>query len=145
MGGRWGAHTHPGGLPPAGERDPAGEYYGSAELPAGEYHGLATGRPVEEHRRPVSEHRGAATLRAGERGGGYPGRAVGAAGEYHAAVRDAKRHESGRHALVRCVMIINGVDLSGGGEPYGAGGAYGWAASGQPLNADVLYSPQVAP
>lgn len=114
MGGWWGAPTHPGGLPPAGERDPAGEYYGTV-------------------------------LPAGERGGGYPGRAVGAAGEYHAAVRDAKRHEGGRHALVRCVMIIKGVDLSGGGEPYGAGGAYGWAASGQPLNADVLYSPQVAP
>jgi len=52
VGGWWGAPTHPGALPPAGERDPAGEYYGTvlrawecygAVLPAGEYHGLATG------------------------------------------------------------------------------------------------------
>lgn len=96
---------------------PAGE-----RDPAGEFHGAAC-HPAERHG-----------------SSGCP------AGEYHGFV-NAKETEpgNGRHVLVRWVMIMSGVDLSGGGEPYGAGGAYGWAASGQPVNEEVLYSPQVAP
>jgi hypothetical protein len=104
------------------------------------------GKRCRGGRRGAPTHPGDAAP-AGERdpAGEYHGFAVLPAEEYHAAVRYAKRREGGGHALVRWVMIINGVDLSGGGEPYGAGGAYGCAASGQPVNDDVLYSPQVAP